>query len=136
MLNKVKWVDFKTINDERGLLTAIESGLDIPIEIKRIFYMHKVTAGRGGHAHIDTDQVIISMHDSFKVTLSDGSDSQTYILNDANKGLYVPRMIFTDLLDFSDESVCLVLANTNYDINKSIRSWDSYLKYINPILGK
>jgi hypothetical protein len=133
MLDKIKWIDFKTINDERGFLSAIEGELDIPIEIKRIFYMHKVTAIRGGHAHIDTDQIIIAMHDSFKVTLSDGSNSNTFILDDATKGLYVPRMIFTDLFDFSYESVCLVLANTHYDIKKSIRSWDSYLKYINDI---
>jgi dTDP-4-dehydrorhamnose 3,5-epimerase-like enzyme len=127
-LKYVKWIDLPSQTDSRGILTAIESEVDIPIAIKRIFYMHHIVSPRGGHAHIDTDQVVIASSGSFRIELSDGTVSQTYEMNDATRGLFIPRMIFIRIFDFSKDAVCMVLANTHYDISKSIRSWEEYLK--------
>lgn len=129
-LNAVRWIDLPSHQDARGVLTSIEATQDIPIDIKRIFYMHHVVADRGGHAHTDTDQVLIGMAGQFQVDLSDGTNSQTYWFNDPTKGLFVPRLIFTNLYNFSAGAVCLVLANTHYDMSKSIRSWEDYLRAI------
>lgn len=129
-LKKVKWISFGVNRDPRGNLIAVEGEQTIPFPIERIFYMNKVIDDRGGHAHTDTDQVIIAIHGSFKVTLSDGIDKQDFEFNDPEKGLYVPKMIFTELFEFSADAVCLVLANTHYDIKKSIRTWQEYLNYI------
>jgi hypothetical protein len=129
-LTEVKWINLSTITDSRGCLTAIESALDIPIEIKRVFYMHKIVSGRGGHAHIDTDQVIIAINGTFTVTLSDSESRQDYKFNTAEKGLYVPRLTFTDLYDFSPDAVCVVLANTHYNFGMSLRTWDDYINYL------
>jgi hypothetical protein len=129
-LKKVMWINFGVNRDPRGNLIAIEGERTIPFSIERIFYMNKVIEDRGGHAHMDTDQVIIAMHGSFKVTLSDGNEKQVFEFNDPEKGLFVPEMIFTELFEFSSDAVCLVLANTHYDIKKSIRTWQEYLNYI------
>lgn len=129
-LKKVTWINFGVNRDPRGILIAIEGEHTIPFGIKRIFYMNKVIEDRGGHAHMDTDQVIIAINGSFKVTLSDGIEKQVFEFNDPEKGLFVPKMIFTELFEFSSDAVCLVLANTNYDIAKSIRTWQEYLNYI------
>ena len=129
-LNKVRWVNFGVNRDPRGNLIAIEGEQTIPFSIERIFYMNKVIDERGGHAHMDTDQVIIAIHGSFKVTLSDGNEKQVFEFNDPEKGLFVPKMIFTKLFEFSSDAVCLVLANTHYDIKKSMRTWQDYLNYI------
>jgi dTDP-4-dehydrorhamnose 3,5-epimerase-like enzyme len=126
----VKWIDLPSTTDPRGILTSIESGIDVPITIKRIFYMHHITSSRGGHAHIDTDQVVIASSGSFKMELSDGKVSRTYEMNNATRGLYIPRKIFIRMYDFSDSAVCLVLANTHYDMSKSIRSWEEYIKIL------
>lgn len=88
--------------------------------------MHHIVAERGGHAHIDTDQVIIASSGKFNITLSDGIRTKTYEMNDATRGLYVPRKIFIKIYDCSPDAVCLVLANKHYDISKSIRSWEDY----------
>ena len=122
--------DIKTVEDPRGCLSSLEGEMDIPIDIKRIFYMHHVTADRGGHAHIDTDQVIIAVSGKLKIKLSDGINTKEYIMDDCTKGLYVPRLIFTDLYDFSSDAVCLVLANTHYDMGKSLRNMSDYLEYL------
>jgi len=129
-LDAVRWIDLPSNADSRGVLTSIESGLDIPFEIKRIFYMHHIITDRGGHAHTDTDQVVIAAAGRFKMDLSDGTNTQTYALNDPTRGVYTPRMLFIELYDFSPGTICLVLASTYYDMSKSIRSWQDYLKAI------
>jgi dTDP-4-dehydrorhamnose 3,5-epimerase-like enzyme len=129
-LKYVKWITLPSITDSRGTLTSIESKLDIPLSIKRIFYMHHISSPRGGHAHIDTDQIVIASSGSFKINLSDGIKSEIYELNDAKLGLYIPRMIFIRIYDFSDDAVCMVLANTHYDISKSIRTWEEYMELV------
>ena len=125
-LNDIKWIDLPTNSDDRGLLTAIETNDSIPIEIKRIFYMHQVAEDRGGHAHMDTDQVIIAIHGQFELTVRTPTQQKKFQFNNALKGLYVPRMIFIELYNFTKDAVCLVLANTKYDIKKSYRSWSDY----------
>jgi len=103
-------IDLKTIADSRGALTAIEGAQDIPFEIKRIFYMHHVSSDRGGHAHIDTDQVLIPIHGSLRVKLFNGKETEEYVMNDCTLQIcmsllpiqyvlfcQVPIMIWADL---------------------------------------
>ena len=130
VLDAVRWVELPSNVDERGVLTSIESGQDIPFEIKRIFYMHHIITDRGGHAHTDTEQVVTAAAGRFKMDLSDGVSTRTYVLDDPTRGVYTPPMVFIELYDFSPGAVCLVLASTHYDIEKSIRSWEAYLEAI------
>ncbi|MBI4707212.1 MAG: FdtA/QdtA family cupin domain-containing protein [Candidatus Omnitrophica bacterium] len=126
----IKWIDLPSINDSRGFLTAIESERDIPITIKRVFYMHHIVSPRGGHAHTETDQVVIASSGSFKMELCDGRESRVFEMNDAKRGLFIPKMIFINIFDFSADAVCMVLADTHYNISKSIRSWEEYLNVV------
>jgi len=130
MINNCILFDIKTVNDPRGCLSSLEATIDIPFEIKRIFYMHHVVTDRGGHAHIDTDQVIIAISGTIKIELFDGKNTKEYVMDDCTKGLYVPRLTFTDLYDFSKNAVCLVLANTHYDMKKSLRNRHDYMEYM------
>ncbi len=43
-------------------------------------------------------------------------------------GLYIPRMIWKDMYDFSPDSVLLVLASTHYDGNEYIRNYQEYME--------
>lgn len=130
VLDDVRWIDLPSNVDPRGMLTSIEGGLDVPFEIKRIFYMHHIITERGGHAHTDTEQVVIAAAGCFNMDLSDGTHTQTYTLDDPRRGVYTPRMVFIKLYDFSPRAVCLVLASTHYDMSRSLRSWEEYLKAI------
>ena len=130
LLEQIKWIDIPSVTDSRGVLTSIESGGDIPFEIKRIFYMHSVVSDSGGHAHKDTDQVVIATSGNFELVLSDSKQKKTYTMNNPVKGLYIPRLVFVEILNLSKDAVCLVLASTHYDMTKSFRSWEKYLKEI------
>ena len=123
-------IDLRKMQDPRGNLTPIESLKDVPFEIKRIFYMHHVSADRGGHAHIDTDQVLIPIHGSLRVKLYNGEETEEYVMDDCTKGLYIPRLYFTDMYDFTPETVCLVLSSTHYDMGRSLRSMEAYMSYL------
>jgi dTDP-4-dehydrorhamnose 3,5-epimerase-like enzyme len=126
----VQWIDFIDNVDERGRLTAIEGEITLPFAIKRVFYVHEVQQGvaRGGHAHRDTDQVLTALGGSLDVLISNGVEHREYILDHPGKGLYVPRMLWVSMFNFSQDAVCLVFANTNYDQSKSIRTWAEFLE--------
>ncbi len=128
-IDKISWVSFQDVPDDRGRLTAIEGNRHVPFSIERIFYVHQVVPGidRGGHAHRDTDQVVSGIHGSLKVDVSDGESVKTYTLEDPGKGLYIPRMLWIRLYDFSDDAVCLVFANTIYEKSRSLRTWKDYM---------
>jgi hypothetical protein len=128
-LGQVRWLHFRDIADARGRLTALEGEREIPFAIERVFYVHKVAAGqdRGGHAHLDTDQVIIGAHGSLKIELSDGLSTKTFVLDDPGRGVYQPRMVWIRMCDFSPDALCLVLSSTKYDPTASFRTWEDYL---------
>lgn len=118
--------------DDRGSLTAIEEGRHVPFVTRRVFLVHGVESGtpRGGHAHRDTDQVIVAAHGELNVHVSDGTHHETFHLSDPTVGLYVGRMLWVDLLDFTEETSCVVLASTIYDPSQSIRTWPDYLDVV------
>lgn len=129
-LAEVRWIAVPHVADDRGVLTSIEGGIDIPFEIQRVFFVHAVRVERGGHAHRFTRQIAIPISGAFRVDLSDGRASASYHLTDSNQGLYMPPMTWVRLYDFVPGAVCLVLADTHYDRTASIRSWEEFLAAI------
>lgn len=126
----VRWIDLPFFRDERGTLTVIEGDSTIPFEIKRIYFVHSIKADRAGHAHRDTQQIMIGLVGALDVVLSDGTDVQSFRLAGTEKGLYVPPLLFIRLTRISGDAVLLVLASTHYDKSRSIRSWQEYLTVV------
>ena len=128
-LDRIHWIDFPHQVDERGVLTAIEATKDIPFQMRRLFYMQGTPEGveRGGHAHRDTQQVVIAISGRFDLDLSDGRENRTFTLDSPTRGLFMPPMIFARLFNFSPGATCLVLADTLYERSKSIRTWQDFL---------
>jgi dTDP-4-dehydrorhamnose 3,5-epimerase-like enzyme len=129
-LGHVKIIDIPSHKDSRGILSSIEQLKDIPFNIKRVFYIHHINGDRGGHAVINTDQLLIPVFGSLKIKLYDKTSSKVFNLNDATKGLYIPRLIYLEMYDFSENAVLMVLANTKYNTNKYLRTKADYLSYV------
>lgn len=127
-LNDVKLFDLKTIVANDGSLVPIESDIDVPFEIKRIFYVYGVDNqdDRGRHSHHQTKQVLICLNGSVEVLCDDGINRNVYILDKPNKGLYIPELIWDEQRYSSKDSVLLVLSNTNYDINDYIEDYNEF----------
>jgi len=126
-LARVRVIDIPTVGDDRGALSVVEAGQTVPFPIRRVFYMHHMTAERGGHAHRDTDQCVVCLAGSLRLELTDGRDVCSHRLDDPTRGLFIPAMVFVDIRDIAPATVCLVLASTHYDMSRSIRSLDAYL---------
>jgi hypothetical protein len=112
-----KVLELPVIHNPQGNLTFVEGERHVPFRIARVYYMYDVPGGatRGGHAHRELEQVIIAMSGSFEVALDDGSEKKIMTLNRSYIGLYLPSMIWRELVNFSSGSVCMVLASANYD---------------------
>lgn len=123
-------IDIRKYTDNRGYLSVVESGLDIPFEIKRIYYLYMVPeAARGAHAHKTLQQLMIATSGSVHVTLDDGQNKKTFILDKPWKGLLVAPGLWRDLENFSGGAVCMVLASENYNADDYIRNYNDFLKF-------
>jgi hypothetical protein len=123
-------MDLPKISDPRGNLTFIEAGEQVPFGIERVYYLYDVPGGaeRGGHAHKELEQLLIAMSGSFDVVVDDGYGRERVHLSRAYYGLYVGRMVWREMTNFSSGSVCLVLASAVYDESDYYRDHDEFLR--------
>ncbi len=121
-------IDLPKISARQGSITPVEGNKDIPFDIERVYYLYDVPGGesRGGHAHKELQQLIVSVMGSFDVVLNDGQKKKTVTLNRAYYGLYVPKMIWRELENFSSGGICLVLASMPYGEDDYIRDYDEF----------
>lgn len=128
--DKCPILQFADLGDERGKLVVIEGGQAIPFDIKRVFYIYESdsTVVRGQHANRESEFVLINVAGTSKVRITDGKEEFVVELNKPMMGVYIPKMIWKDMYDFSLDSVLLVLASTHYDGKEYIRNYDEYLK--------
>ena len=122
-------LQFADLGDERGKLVVIEGGKAIPFEIKRVFYIYDSdsTVVRGQRANRESEFVLINVGGRSKGRITDGTEAFVVELNKPMMGVYIPKMIWKDMYDFSPDSVLLVLASTHYDGNEYIRNYDDYV---------
>lgn len=127
-----KMINFEVMGDRRGSLIAFEENHNVPFDVKRVFYIYGTQTGisRGQHAHYKTKQLLIAIHGSCKVTLSDGKQKKTYTLDKPNIGLLQDALIWGTMYDFSKDCILMILANTFYDENDYIRDYDTFLKEV------
>lgn len=130
----VRLIDFPIVHEPRGNLSFIEGNRHIPFEIRRVYYLYDVPGGatRGGHAHRELEQVIIAVSGSFDVVLDDGRERAKFSLNRSYHGLYVPRMIWRELENFSSGAVSLVLASDIYREEEYIRDFGEFRHLVAP----
>ena len=123
-------IDIRKYTDNRGYLSVIEGGEDIPFEIKRIYYLYMVPeAARGAHAHKELQQLLVATSGSVDITLDDGQEKKTFHLDRPWKGLLVVPGLWRDLDNFSGGTVLMCLASERYDEGDYIRDYDEFLEY-------
>lgn len=123
---------FDDLGDERGKLVVIEGGKTIPFDIQRVFYIYGSDSDvvRGNHANKLSEFVLINVAGQSKIRITDGKEEYIVELNKPMMGVYIPKMIWKDMYDFSSDSVLLVLASTHYDGSEYIRNYEDYVKMI------
>lgn len=129
-INDCQIIDIRRFSDNRGYLSVIEGELDIPFEIKRIYYLYMVPeVARGAHAHKELQQLLIATSGSVDVIMDDGTNKQTFHLDRPWKGLLIPPGLWRDLENFSGGAVLMCLASEKYDADDYIRDYQEFLKF-------
>ena len=131
-LSKVKQINIPTITDGRGKLGFLENKTHIPFDIKRVYYLYDVPEEieRGKHAHYELEQVIFALNGSFDIILDDGKEKKEYRLDNPNTFLVIPKMIWRELKNFSENAICMVIASLHYSELDYIRDYKTFLEEV------
>lgn len=131
-MDKPKLITLPKIPDDRGNLSFIEEKKHIPFKIERSYWIYDVPGGekRGGHAYTDVQEFIVALSGSFDVILNDGNEKTTYHLNRSYYGLYIPKMMWREIENFSTNSIAFILASKKYDESFYLRDFNQFKRQI------
>lgn len=124
----VRQIQLPKILDRRGNLSFIEEDNHIPFDIKRVFWIYDVPGGekRGGHAYKRSEELIVALSGSFDVMLDDGDTREVVHLNRSYNGIYVPKMVWRELSNFSTNSVAMIMSSTVYNPDDYVRDYNDF----------
>ena len=127
-----KKLDFTTKGDKRGNLIALEENKNIPFDIKRVYYIFNTQEGvrRGFHAHKNLQQVLICVNGSCEILLDDGNEKSIIKLKNRNEGLFIKKMVWLEMFNFSADCVLMVLASDYYYEDDYIRDYKEFKNYL------
>ena len=128
----IELINLPRFTDPRGNLSVVEESVNVPFEIKRVFFTYDVPGGesRADHANKTLIEFIVAVSGSFTVALDDGKDKKKILLNKPYQGLLVNPMIWRKLEDFSSGAVALVICSDHYNEEDYIREYDEYIKTV------
>lgn len=124
----IRTVNLPKFLDSRGNLSYIEEDTHLPFKIRRVYWIYDVPGGehRGGHAFRKTEELIVALSGSFDVVLNNGNQEYRFALNRSYYGIFVPKMIWRMLENFSTNSLALIIASTDYNEADYIRDFEEF----------
>ena len=128
--SKVREIRLGKIRDKRGNLSVVESGISLPFEIKRTYWVYDVPGGeaRQGHAYYRSEEFIIALSGSFDLLTDDGSSTVTYHLDQCSRGVYIPSGTWRHMINFATNSIALVITSTRYNPKDYIRDYAQFVE--------
>jgi hypothetical protein len=134
-MKNYKMIEFPQLGDERGQLVVVEQLKEIPFDLKRIFYIYgtKGEVARGQHANRRSEFVLINLNGSCKVMVDDGKTNEVIVLDKPHTGVYLDKMVWKEMFDFSSDSILLVLSSELYDRSEYINNFAEFICEVNKV---
>ncbi|WP_296012796.1 FdtA/QdtA family cupin domain-containing protein [uncultured Treponema sp.] len=131
-MNEPKIIQLPKISDPRGNLSFFENDNQLPFKIRRSYWIYDVPGGenRGGHAYKNTEEFIVALSGSFDVVLDNGAEKKTFALNRSYYGLYVPKLYWREMENFSTNSLAMIVSSTDYNAEDYIRDYNEFLSKV------
>lgn len=130
---KYEIIELKSFGDERGSLISFEKENNCPFAVKRCFYIYDTKDSdivRGSHANKKSEFLLVVISGSCRIKVDTGLEVKDFLLNNPKQALYLDKMVWKEMYEFSHNSVLLVLSNEMYDENEYIRSYEDFIKAI------
>ena len=140
-----KMLDLQCFESKNSILVAFERDKNCPFTVCRVFYLYHTSDDviRGQHANRDSEFLMVAVNGSCRVSVSDGVVRQEFLLDSPLRALYLDKMVWKEMFDFSNDCVLLVLTNTSYSAKEYIYDYEVFLKecggggeillYLNPV---
>ncbi|WP_339471888.1 sugar 3,4-ketoisomerase [Pseudomonas sp. EL_65y_Pfl1_R83] len=128
-MSLVDLVDLQVLGDDRGQLVVLEAQKNVPFDIKRVYFLIGTQPGvsRGFHAHRELQQAAICVSGQCRMLMNDGFKIEEVILNSSSKAIFIDKMIWHEMHDFSADCILLVLASDFYDEQDYIRDYSKFI---------
>ena len=119
------------VHNRAGNITSVENFINIPFEVKRIYYLFDIPGGesRGAHGHKELESLIVAVSGSFDVTVDDGVNKKTIQLNRPYLGLNIKPGMWREISNFSSGAVLLVLASEVYVKSDYVRDYKVFVEF-------
>ena len=110
-------IQLPKIKDKRGNLSFIENSNILPFNIARSYWIYDVPGGcvRGSHAFKEQQEFIIALSGSFDIILNNGLDEMKFSLNRSYYGLFIPKLYWRKIENFSTNSLALIVSDKEYN---------------------
>lgn len=127
-INQPRLIDLPKIPDERGNLSFFENNKQLPFDIRRVYWIYDVPGGetRGSHAYRDLQEVIVALSGSFDVVLHDGQNEHRFTLNRSYYALYIPKMMWRSMENFSTNALAFIATDAVYNEGQYIRDFATF----------
>lgn len=123
----------KSFGDERGHLISFEKDKNCPFEVKRCFYIFDTNGSnvvRGAHANRFSKFLMVALTGSCKVRVDTGRQTEEFVLDNPHNALFMDKMVWKEMYDFSSDCVLMVLSNEIYNENEYIRNYEEFKELI------
>lgn len=128
-MEKYSLIDLKSYNDDRGGLISFEKGNNCPFDVKRCFYIFDTKGKdtiRGKHANRKSKFLLVVISGSCRVKVDTGTKEDDILLNNPNIGLFLDKMVWKEMYQFSHNAVLMCLSNELYDEDEYIRDYNVF----------
>jgi len=127
-----KILDFNVFGDSNGHLISCQNLVNCPFDVKRVFWIYdtKPKVVRGSHANRNSEFLLVAINGSCKIKIDNGEKQEVVSLDNPHTALYLNKMMWKEMYDFSYNATLLVLTNTLYDETEYIRDYNEYLKEV------
>lgn len=131
-MEQEKIIQLPKILDKRGNLSFFENENQIPFKVERSYWIYDVPGGeiRGSHAFKEQQEFIVALSGSFDITISNGIAEKTYSMNRSYYGLYIPKMVWRRIDNFSTNSLALIVSDKPFNEADYIRDFDEFKNLI------
>ncbi|MGJ1436865.1 sugar 3,4-ketoisomerase [Sphingobacterium siyangense] len=128
MMKEAQIIQLPKIFDKRGNLSFFENVKQIPFQLERVYWIYDVPGGeiRGSHAFKEQQEFIVALSGSFDVIIHNGEEEKTFSMNRSYYGLYIPRLIWRRIDNFSTNSLALIGSDRQFDPNDYIRDFEEF----------